>query len=128
MVAVDHRKSIAVQRYLRVCQNAMWMHKCGDAGCKKTVTTAQVREKNPSNALTSVEGDLSMAVPSVDVNVEAPKMQLVGVKAPKVQSVCESAVGMPTPGAAFAPNGGQQVVASVSVNEQKRRVNLLQYS
>ena len=71
---------------------------------------------------------MSKAVPSVDVNVEGPKVQLLQVKGPKVQLVHESAVNMPTPGTAIAPNSQEQVVAGVAVNKQKRRVNLLQYS
>ena len=48
VVAVDHRKSIAVQRYLRLCQNAMWMHKCGNKRCKRTVVTIEAYEPSTS--------------------------------------------------------------------------------
>ena len=48
VVAVDHRKSIAVQRYLMLCQNAMWMHKCGDSRCKRTIATIEACEPSTS--------------------------------------------------------------------------------
>ena len=79
VAAVDHRKSIAVQRYLRLCQNAMWMHKCGDSRCKNTVATIEAREPSTSGeqAANIVPSSGGQVMTGVTVDHQKRRLKLV---------------------------------------------------